>query len=65
MATTPPGAPKLWNQPLSPQIRAAANTVSVKPMARLQKAVSRNAAARKRRILAWSARKPLVSLPIA
>src|SRR3546814_10617413 len=48
IATTPPGAPKLWNQPLSPHSSTASHSVVANPIARLHSAVIKKANARKR-----------------
>ncbi len=63
--TTPAGAPKLWNQPFSPHSTADSATVVEKPMPMLAIAEISTLKAKKRFMLAWSARKPLVSLPKA
>ena len=42
IATTPPGAPKLWNQPFNPHSTTASHSVVTKPIARLHSAVIRN-----------------------
>src|SRR3546814_8441382 len=46
IATTPPGAPKLWNQPLSPHSSTASHSVVANPIARLHSAVIKKANAR-------------------
>jgi hypothetical protein len=63
--TTPAGAPKLWNQPLIPHSTAESATVVEKPIPILAIAEISTLKAKNRFMLAWSARKPLVSLPNA
>jgi hypothetical protein len=52
MATTPPGAPRLWNQPFNPHSTTEKVTAVENPMPILQIALNAKPAARKRFMLA-------------
>ena len=51
IATTPPGAPKLWNQPLSPHSTTASTNASAKPIAMQVTALVAKLKVRNRRML--------------